>query len=559
MATRAVVSRVESTLSTGGSLKEGLNLVSSQTGVSVAALKTAYHRSRAGHGGAHGNARLTADQEQVLVGVVQAFSLNNFPLTTTQIRAVVKRRWRMHVSQPWVTRWLQRNRRYLSLRACKALADKRAGPEALDGTKDFCGELERFLKKHSFTPSAVFNYDETRITQRGGKMVLKRAEAAEKSRANAVSTRKATVASLLTFVAASGSVFMSVNVFKSKSGGGEAAEENFCLHAAPRVTRRSWPRYYCWTPTGYLNSEAFLAVVDTFAADWAVRNPGIPALLFGDQLGVHRAPDIVEGALAKNIYLFSLPKNTSHITQPLDEAPFGGFKRLVAAGSEHGAIDGILSNEGTRSTPLEAAYRAEVRSFTPSVIVGAFRRCGLWPFNSKLMVDQVASALGMGATDESPRGQASAAAADVIQEATQRAQAGKGRTMSGAAVVKQGVLHDPASLVAQSQAIAAQKEAEESAKAARAEARAHNRAANRARAAQAAVVRATNLCAACSARTWRGGKAWLGCVCERLWICPGCNGSIQAGSVMDQHVKECAGSRKDESSSDEQSESDEDE
>lgn len=208
--------------------------------------------------------------------------------------------------------------------------------------------------------------------------------------------------------------------------------------------------------------------MDTLAAYWDVRNPGIPALLFGDQLGVHQAPDIVELALAKENYLFSLPKNKSHITQPLDEAPFGGFKQMVAAGSEQGAIDGMLSNEGIHTTLLEAAYRVEVRSFTPSVMVGAFRRCGLWPFNSKLKVDQVASALGMGATNESPRGQASAATADLIQEATQRAQARKRRTIKDTAVVKQGVLRDPALLVAQSKYIAAQKEAEKSAKAARA-------------------------------------------------------------------------------------------
>lgn len=36
------------------------------------------------------------------------------------------------------------------------------------------------------------------------------------------------------------------------------------------------------------------------------------------------------------------------------------------------------------------------------------------------MVDRVASALGMGVKDESPWGQASAAAADAIQEAPQR-------------------------------------------------------------------------------------------------------------------------------------------
>jgi len=65
------------------------------------------------------------------VGIAQAFSLNNFPFTNSQIRGVIKRRWDVDVSPPWVTRWVKRNRRNLSLRACKALADKRAGPEVL--------------------------------------------------------------------------------------------------------------------------------------------------------------------------------------------------------------------------------------------------------------------------------------------------------------------------------------------------------------------------------------------------------------------------------------------
>lgn len=42
-----------------------------------------------------------------------------------------------------------------------------------------------FPKKHFFTPLAVFIYTETRITQRGGNMVLKRAEVTEKSLAKA--------------------------------------------------------------------------------------------------------------------------------------------------------------------------------------------------------------------------------------------------------------------------------------------------------------------------------------------------------------------------------------
>jgi len=39
----------------------------------------------------------------VLVGVAQYFSMNNFPLNNAQLRAVIKRRWEIEVSQPWAS------------------------------------------------------------------------------------------------------------------------------------------------------------------------------------------------------------------------------------------------------------------------------------------------------------------------------------------------------------------------------------------------------------------------------------------------------------------------
>jgi len=206
-----------------------------------------------------------------------------------------------------------------------------------------------------------------------------------------------------------------------------------------------------------LNSEAFQAVVDRISEEWTTRYPGVHAILFGDQLGVHRRPDIVERALAMGIYLFFVPKNTSHITQPLDEAPFGTFQRLMATEAQQGVIDGMLRNEGTRVVLLEAAYTAESRTFTPGVIVGAFRRCGLWPFVPKRMLAQVADALGLGHTDESTRGVAAAAADNIIQEAAAREKSAKERTSTGSAVVERAVLHAPDALLQQNRDIAANK------------------------------------------------------------------------------------------------------
>jgi len=53
----------------------------------------------------HGNRRLTVEQEDVVVRVVQDFSINNLPLSKLQIREMVSRRWALDISESWVRRF----------------------------------------------------------------------------------------------------------------------------------------------------------------------------------------------------------------------------------------------------------------------------------------------------------------------------------------------------------------------------------------------------------------------------------------------------------------------
>jgi len=103
----------------------------------------------------------------------------------------------------------------------------------------------------------------------------------------------------------------------------------------------------------------------------------------------------------------------------------------------------MLGIKGTRNARLEAAYAAEIRSFLPNVIIGAFRRCGLWPSDPERMLSKMADALGLSHTENTTRGVSSAAAADVIHEATSSAKAVKKRTSTGSTVVQRAILHPP--------------------------------------------------------------------------------------------------------------------
>lgn len=216
------------------------------------------------------------------------------------------------MSRQWVSRFVSRYKKELSTRACKALADKRARLEVFTGVVDFCAELKHFLFRYHFPDHAVFSYDETRVVQQGGMMTLKRVEMTGNQRANVRCTRHVSVATLLPFVSANGGVLLRVYILKGRFGEASETPVNFVIEKALSKARGTLPRYYCWNDTGYLDADTFKAVLVKVSEEWRMRHPGIPALLFGNQLASHRGADIVELAMWLGLYLFSLPKDTSH-------------------------------------------------------------------------------------------------------------------------------------------------------------------------------------------------------------------------------------------------------
>lgn len=180
-----------------GTLQDAFVHVAEETGCSVAAIKRAYHSSRLGLGDSHTNGKLTPVHLVTLVAVAQAFSVNNVALSVALMRELSMRKWGVEVSRTCVTLCVSRHRRARSKRACKALADKRVGTEVFHGVAAFCEELTEFLKHNNFPAHAVFNFDETRIVQKGGNMKLSRVEEADKETANTRSTRQNMVASLM--------------------------------------------------------------------------------------------------------------------------------------------------------------------------------------------------------------------------------------------------------------------------------------------------------------------------------------------------------------------------
>eukprot|EP00170_Pyropia_yezoensis_P004028 contig_16598_g4039 len=352
-----VLNQMEKLRKDVGTLKSAFDAISRDTGVSVPALRVAYYRSHPHNPGAYGNATLSAEEDATLVALAQAFSMNNMPLSNTQVRQLVQRSGGLSCPRLGCGGGSIEKMGQLTRRACKAFSDKRASPRVTQSVEEFCMELEDLLEHHHFNAGGIMNYDETPIVNKGGRMGTQRVESAEKERANALLMRHSTVASLLAFGAAKGSEFLSVYVMKAKIEEGQAADINFELHSAPRKSRREWPRFSCLMETSFLDGDTLAQVVDLVATEWAVRNLSTNLLLFGDRFSAHVRPDTL--LKARQMYLFFLPPNNSHFLQPIDASPFSTFHDLVRRSNEQLVIEGKLVSIDTRDALLVSAFTAE--------------------------------------------------------------------------------------------------------------------------------------------------------------------------------------------------------
>jgi len=119
--------------------------------------------------------------------------------------------------------------------------------------------------------------------------------------------------------------------------------------------------------------------------------------------------------------------------------------------NEVAIMDGMLTHTSARDALLMAAYEAKRRAFSRPIIIIAFRRRGLWPFDADLMKANVRANLGLVDSGETAVDAARHEATVVIQAAQDRVDQSKARSKNGKAVVQRGVVHSPFLLLARHQ------------------------------------------------------------------------------------------------------------
>ena len=136
---------------------------------------------------------------------------------------------------------------------------------------------------------------------------------------------------------------------------------------------------YGLSPNGWMNQELFTSWFAEHFLQYAHRDR--PLLLLMDGHSSHYSPATITLAAEKGVILFTLPPNTTHLTQPLDRACFSPLKNAWREMCHQ-----FRTNNPGRAITLydfnkvfsEAWYKA----MSMTNVLQAFKVTGIYPFNS---------------------------------------------------------------------------------------------------------------------------------------------------------------------------------
>ena len=237
---------------------------------------------------------------------------------------------------------------------------------------EFFDQYEKVLKEIGITfPENIWNCDESGVQDipKDGTYVI--GATGEKTYVQ-VSKEQGETTTVLTYANAAGQVMAPMVIFKGKKIAPEWKTQ------APRdVTVKC-------SDSGYINKELFFEYAQNWVA-WVKKlnkkNECKKHLLLLDAHSSHIYNfGFLQLMVENNIAVLAIPAHTSHVTQPLDSAPFANFKIYW----NRNLAEYLYYNIGCAMPkqdfwiPFLESWR---KAMTPPIIASGFRKTGAFPVN----------------------------------------------------------------------------------------------------------------------------------------------------------------------------------
>ncbi|XP_039291350.1 uncharacterized protein LOC120353005 [Nilaparvata lugens] len=340
---------------------------------------------------------LSAEDEKVLTQGLVVASEWGFPLTTFDLRLIIKAHLdKRGVNEPrfinnmpgieWVRGFLIRHKGLLSQRLCQNIKRARAqvSHELIRG---YFEELKDSLA--GVSPEAIINYDETNLTDDPGRVkIITRRGCKHPDRI--LDSSKASI-SVMFCGTASGILLPPYVCYKA-----EHLYDSWTI-GGPKGTRynRSKNSWF----NGPIFEDWFLTVILPYFKRLADNSPKV---LLGDNLSSHISFNIVQECEKNNIRFVLLPPNSTHLCQPLDVAFFRPLKGKWRATLNDWKIKnrGCIPKDRFPALLKKCIDSLNVDDACSKNLISGFRATGIHPID----VEQVLKQLPISNQDQEERG-----------------------------------------------------------------------------------------------------------------------------------------------------------
>lgn len=342
-----------------------------------------------GSGKAHGNQRLSESQESGILAFVLSLSINKVPIKTGQVKRLVKDRFFPHEAwdgRKWWSSFAKRHRAIISVgRTLKTITGARICTDSiLPETQHWCDEFANLIQTLKLLDTDVYNMDETLAKIDSGKGTDTVIVAAGAELSNFEFPRTSTQGCEVHFVCANGSKCPTFEI--RKTGNARNGQMTFMETSSPTRANPS-DTVYLQNATGMLNREAMGSIITHFSK-WRRAFTSKDCVVLLDNAKCHLSEVAITEAWKNGVHFVFFPANCTHFLQPLDNMVFGTLKKTlhneVALRAEEIANKTLTTDEAY----LLAQEAANGVAFTKTIIEGAFKATGVWPFQRDLVIQR---------------------------------------------------------------------------------------------------------------------------------------------------------------------------
>jgi hypothetical protein len=333
------------------------------------------------------NRVLSNEDEELLVGILESFSLIHIPLTRQELLNTVRKNFELPSNwkgDRWYDGFIKRHKDQLKRYATKSLKAKRIWNVSEENAGYFCDSYEQLLDQYSFDEENIFNADETTIEVDLDSSRTKYIESVRKRKHSHLTVESKGHIGCVPFVSAAGKVLLVAYILPALTNEQEIPQ--CIIQYSGYCTKSKYRTVIVTTQNGYMTNDAWSAIIQQFIQEVEFHLSSKPTLLITDNLSNHIQSGVILNLMKKNIYSLFLLENSSHFLQPLDNNILGQFKKTLKNLWQKMITSKIGSKSISLKDKLCIAMQAQKLSFKADTIQSGFLNTGIFPFDrSKIM------------------------------------------------------------------------------------------------------------------------------------------------------------------------------